>query len=312
MLLRLAKKVLSLQPFPRNNHRVIFLYHHIKATQSNFYLPQCTTSENNFIEQINFIRKYFNILSLEELLAKTEDGKRYASIVFDDGFDSFKNVAFPVLKNYKIPATVFVNQAAIEKQQLWVSNILLNADNKNYLEQLWHKFMSEQINFDKFAKNPLNLMLTQANFNADPSFLYDSNLKFPLKIYLDEQEIIDLDKKGIQFENHSSDHLVLSLCNLDTQRKQIMDNKFYLENLLAKDSRHFAIPFGKTEHFNQDTTQILQNNLYNYSNIPQIFDYQQNSIKNLIPRISLTEESIPELIFYLNRATIQSFFENKL
>ncbi len=88
----------------------IMMYHHVQDLdhhEANWISPK------NFEYQMAFLRKYhYKVLSLAELVNLTKHGNpppRHAVVVtFDDGnADNYEN-AFPVLKNYKIPAAMFV------------------------------------------------------------------------------------------------------------------------------------------------------------------------------------------------------------
>src|SRR5262249_39205522 len=71
-----------------------------------------------FEEQIRFLKEAFEVVPLSELLARWRTGgwdteARYCAITFDDGWlDNYLH-AYPVLRRYGIPATVFLPTAFI-------------------------------------------------------------------------------------------------------------------------------------------------------------------------------------------------------
>ena len=66
---------------------------------------------SDFDEQCRWLKTSGRVLPLEEWLrqfAGTGRFSRYTAITFDDGFASVYDTAFPILRRYGLPATVFV------------------------------------------------------------------------------------------------------------------------------------------------------------------------------------------------------------
>ena len=67
----------------------------------------------------------FKVVSLHEILSfingKASD-ERLVAITFDDGYQDFYDNAFPVLKTYKFPSTVFLVSDLVGKESLWDSH----------------------------------------------------------------------------------------------------------------------------------------------------------------------------------------------
>ena len=66
-------------------------------------------------------------MSLEDLLCSVNERsipKNTIVVTFDDGYNDVYKNAFPTLKNYSIPATIFLATEPIEKQKvLWQDKI---------------------------------------------------------------------------------------------------------------------------------------------------------------------------------------------
>src|SRR5437879_6095862 len=73
----------------------------------------------------------------------------------------------------------------------------------------------------------------------------------PNKVFLDENDIKYLFEKGVIIGSHSSTHKVLAQCDDGELRKEVLDNKLYIEGVLGKPVKHMALPFGKREHYNE-------------------------------------------------------------
>jgi len=73
--------------------------------------PKFGVKPEIFEEQIKFLKKYFQILKLEELEKRNHFPS--ALITFDDGFLDTFFYAYPVLRKYNVPAILFVSPQRI-------------------------------------------------------------------------------------------------------------------------------------------------------------------------------------------------------
>ena len=107
--------------------RYIFLFHDISNKSDIQHNNIYSTTIKNFENNIKMINNLFNIVPLDSIVKdKLSDDMNHASITFDDGFLSVLENAYPIMKKLNIPFTIFVNGEAINNNQLWVSNIILN------------------------------------------------------------------------------------------------------------------------------------------------------------------------------------------
>lgn len=95
----------------------ILLYHSIVKKEifnpSVDYADQCLTDEV-FERQMWFLKKRFNIISLDEFFNRRFDSRRLNIIVtFDDGFLNNYTIAYPILKKYKLKAAFFITTSFI-------------------------------------------------------------------------------------------------------------------------------------------------------------------------------------------------------
>ena len=93
------------------NNLIILCYHRINNKTGIFYDQNISASPEEFKKQMLYIKKHFNVISIDQLLdyycGKCDLKSNSIIITFDDGFmDSALN-AFPVLQVMAIPAVVF-------------------------------------------------------------------------------------------------------------------------------------------------------------------------------------------------------------
>jgi len=88
----------------------ILMYHNI---DQNWEKSKISVSPQSFEKQMRFlVRNRYNIVSLDKLAGMLKSDKKIpyktVAVTFDDGYENNYTNAFPVLKRYNIPATIFV------------------------------------------------------------------------------------------------------------------------------------------------------------------------------------------------------------
>src|SRR5690349_10065919 len=98
----------------------ILIYHRVTPVQPGCAAPTLNVPPEVFREQIVGLRHQgFRFLSLAEVLrrraAKESLPARTVVLTFDDGFESVYEFAWPTLREFKIPATIFINTAYLDQ-----------------------------------------------------------------------------------------------------------------------------------------------------------------------------------------------------
>jgi len=90
----------------------IIMYHSINP-QPNPAIRALIVSPQSFERQMRFLKNnHYNVIPLESIVALIEEKKKVPlktiAITFDDGYKDNYTYAFPVLKKYGLPATIFI------------------------------------------------------------------------------------------------------------------------------------------------------------------------------------------------------------
>ncbi len=102
---------------PVTHSLVILQYHHISDST-----PKLTSlSPDLFKQHLKYLKdNNFQVLSLDAVIKSLHKGEKFAdktvAITFDDGYRSVYQTAFPLLKKYQFPFTIFVHTSPIEHQ----------------------------------------------------------------------------------------------------------------------------------------------------------------------------------------------------
>jgi len=266
LLKRSIKSVAALaQVFraPSQNSVTIIGYHRVvadieKAEVNSIY--GLVVSKETFREHCRILQENFDVVSLEEAAEFLESGEfsylPKAVITFDDGYLDNYEEAFPVLKEFNLPATIFLPTTMIGKDEplshdkaFWLA--------KNALEQnvkLENIFLKAGLSSEKAqVSDALELCDKIVYLPTEQRDILISELEKALAIseypkeykLLNWEQVSEMDRNGISFGNHTATHPVLPLEDERTFVCEIFESKQILENRLGKTAVSFAYPNGK-------------------------------------------------------------------
>ncbi|MCP4671240.1 MAG: polysaccharide deacetylase family protein [Desulfobacula sp.] len=261
------------------NTGYIIAYHRIVEAPNAFF-PEMGIDQ--FERQIRHLTMNYNIIHVDELIQRIiqkKSLKNRVAITFDDGFvDNYTN-AYPILKKYNVPATIFLISGCIETN-----------------EPPW--FIKFRHAFKKTKKQELNILLGDQRFqlklcdmknrlnssNKIMAFLQTSPnderkeyFDFILRelayedfsslgnMMLSWEQIKEMSDNGIHFGAHTHTHPILSSLSLVEAEKEIRQSKEIIEKKLGKKVKGFAYPVGKKNHINKELVPIFMKHGFQYS-----------------------------------------------
>ena len=267
----------------------ILCYHRVENYTTD--PVKITVSKNNFLKQLDFLSEFANIINPEQLFESLNGrGKlprRSVLLTFDDGYASYKDT-MELLKKELISAIFFIS---LRQEKYWwdiLSGLLLEnqilksfeRSKINYLlANLGHQFQVEEyidssllsrlkkwdvtVNNFPFNRNKAFYLLAKQMEKIDP-YQEDKLLETITSLsnkrrdfsYLNEKHLIEYHKIGF----HTINHFNLSKLKYDDQRKEIEFGKKYLDEMLGKEVKVFAYPFGGKIHYNEITLEIVKKN----------------------------------------------------
>jgi len=261
------------------NELTILLYHGVTNYKSkgieNFSAKHI--DENIFIEQMKFIKKECNVISIDDFIElKSNNAKlppKSVIVSFDDGFKNNYEVAAPILSDLQIPAIFYVASGIVNTDLMfWVDIIedcinnthssidielekpysftLLTETNKiNALTKI--KSFCKTVNFNE---NKIVLKALQKVTNFDAGVEHSKNYEKIKWTELDEMN------KDVNFTigGHSLYHNILSQLEDRSLEKEISCSLDLLNINLNEVIRHYSYPEGQSNHFNKKTIDTLK------------------------------------------------------
>ena len=234
-----------------------------------------------FRSQVEYLKKYYNVISLNQLVEYYTSGIRIPNksvvITIDDGYKSNYTLAHPILKQFDIPATIFLTTDFIDnKELLWPDRIeyainmtksndcKLKIDN-DILSLDFHDNDSKMV-CDRKIQSRLKSISQELRQEIIESL--ERNLRQKLSIDKDIPEIyrplewhhvLEMIKSGIiSIGSHTCTHVILTKCRPENMKKELFLSKQIIEKKTGLDCRLFCYPNGNVEDFDYRTKTLLK------------------------------------------------------
>ena len=228
---------------------------------------------DNIYRQISWLKRYFDIVELDELFTQNDILGKVA-ITFDDAYLSVFEEALPVLATLAVPSTIFVNGASLEGKVFWRDKIRFLINN-SLVEDFLEKNISLSRAYNLTAQNFYKISKSSEVNSRVVDTLLDSYLEesgISLESFCVNSIKYIRDNPLVLYGNHTYSHYVLSSLSREQQEEEIAKNHKLLEDCGVRLSKVFSIPFGGDRDFNSITIELLKK--YNYIG----FLYSKNSI----------------------------------
>lgn len=285
----IAKKMLSSMycvafPFKRLFDNVgkkgiyIVVYHQILPESYPYPKPYTSISPKSFEEQISFFGENFKVVSLDEahrlIIQKDELTSNYLSITFDDGYRDNFEYGFPILQKYRVPASIFVAVAPVDRTILfWPDVVRFVCYNTN-------KTISSSMRFGPHGEFLLNLegeprrietikrllrflknfpeAHKRAALNELADYLEVDLSDMHRDMIMDWDLIRELAKSGLTIGSHTITHPILRNLDSDALRDEIIRSKIMIEEQVGTEVRHFAYPNGTKDDLTPEIVRTVK------------------------------------------------------
>lgn len=266
-----------------------------------------TFGVDTFRQQIKYLKKYFEVISIEDFYNRFKNNKfsnKEVVLTFDDGYANNLYKVAPILNEFSLPFTVFISTDHISNGELYPTSI-------NRLIVLGSGI--EKISIPSIGINNLNISTKQLKKRALSKISHElktnelrvvKNITYDLKQNISGQEylaltekyssvkpmnwdeVVKLKKMGATIGSHCKYHICCHKNqNIEIVRDQIIDSKRIIEEKLQTDCHYFAYPNGDyTEDSNSFVKEAGYKLGFSTDKNKKVSEY---SNKTIIPRIGV-------------------------
>ncbi|MDR1740202.1 MAG: polysaccharide deacetylase family protein [Bacteroidales bacterium] len=205
--------------------RIINVFYHTVSDLPLSHIEPLYHPKNikQFRSDLKYLLKHYKAVSADDLLKYTKGEllieKPSFHLSFDDGLREVYDVVLPILQEYGIPATVFVNSAFVDNKELFFRH-----------------------------REALAISRNEAAINEDEA---EEFLK-TAQPYLTIEELRTLQTKGFTIGAHSVSHPDYQKISLDEAVRQTLDSCNYVKENFGEKNIFFSFPFSEAGFASQE------------------------------------------------------------
>jgi len=228
---------------------IVLLYHRVGTVPIDPHT--LAVSSKNFDAQLAYLKKNASVISVFDLYQTLITGnvpKRSIIITFDDGYEDNYTNAFPLLKKYGLPATIFATGDANPSEEIWIDQLMQVADpgERRYQE------LFEQLKQLTTAERTRQIQELCHKKSVTPTVRSDYRR-------LNVEQLREMINSGlITVGGHTISHSKLSKLSIDEQENEISRNAGFIASLGSQSIIPFAYPFGSRLDFTAETIGIVK------------------------------------------------------
>ena len=272
----------------------VVLYHSCAPAEGAYVEGlRSNTPPEKFKEHLEFFLKHYRPVSLSEALAPNRPAAALA-VTFDDGYRSVFEYAYPLLRERRMPATVYLISGAIGfGSMVWVNalNCLVRQGmgERAALELGWKPLpvtaLVDRVIAELTPPQIASLLATLTTNSGTTLCEMGSEAE----LFLTRSQIDEMARNRITFGNHTVSHPNLALCRPQESRRQVVEADKTLRQLPGFTSS-LAFPFGQTCEVARQAAIAL-----GYDSIVEVGGTNSSASALSVARQPVSDQSVAEL-----------------
>lgn len=252
-------------------------YHRIDKPENNpdTFQPNISATPEEFRRQMLYLSRWFNVVSLQDvtnwLVNKKPLPHQAALITFDDGYlDNYTN-AYPILREFKFPAVIYLTSGYIATDRPFYWDLAAYCFHytkrdhiafPNGVEKKWKSHQEKSQVLKQWIETLKGLEEVQKKIWVDrlPEIL---DIAIPQaffqKLVMNWDQVREMSTNGIEFGAHTITHPILTRIPEQQIREEIQGSKKKIESEIGKPITSFAYPNGMRTDINDIVIKITKN-----------------------------------------------------
>jgi peptidoglycan/xylan/chitin deacetylase (PgdA/CDA1 family) len=297
----------------------VLMYHRVLENYSNIITqPGMFVSKKSFILQLDYMKSHFDIIPLQHIINNPNHSNTpRCAITFDDGWLDNYTCAYPILKKYNIPATIFPTVSLIGTNQwLWPEKIYYLLQN-SFKEENALKVVSSYLKnktglyiqgtkSDKAIAEIGDMIISKIK-GLSPHCIDDFTeewaellkISFPqARTFLNWDQVEEMSNHGIAFGAHGMSHRILIQLTEEEKEREIADCYKILKKAKVNLVPIFAYPNGD---YDEETLNIVKRSGYSGAVTTHLGYNNSHTNPYLLKRIGVHQDisNTPSLFSYL-------------
>ena len=263
-----------------NEGKTIFLgYHGVKESHEKLENWTMVTQEQ-FRQQMRFLKTNFDCISIDEAVSLNSKKKNTIVVTFDDGYENNFKIAYPILKEFNIPATIYITTKNVIERKLFWPDVIWYYIKKSNIEIIKLKHLNRNLGIYYFNGNKEELLNNLSRLQNDIKKIVPDEREAGLQNIIEEinknnyktieppnvegeaispMTSIQLKKLStaplITIGAHTHCHNLLDQIDIKKAENTIKKSKEILEDICKKEIKHFAFPNG---NYNDDIIRLVK------------------------------------------------------
>lgn len=268
----------------QKNKLIILMYHRILNIYPNFPFDEdlvCATPES-FEAQMKYLKDEYEVITFDNLPFILNNREKNCApkviITFDDGYLDNYLYAYPILKKYQLPATIFLTTDYIDgkRKLFWWDEVayLIKNTPKPYINidkvgsypihkpNLKRKAIIKiQMILKKMPEEEKNAILEKLKDICEVTTYHLENM------FASWAQIKEMSNHNINFGAHTCSHIIVTKVPLINAEEEIVRSRKVIEEQIGKEIKVFSYPNGMKDDYNQDIIKVLQRNKFDYATL---------------------------------------------
>jgi len=217
-------------------------------------MDECLSLE--FDKKISILKKISGLtLDFRKIFQnKIEQTRRSYGITFDDGYADNFDIALPILQKHSMKATFFIASGYLNGGWMWNDGIIeaISKTSRNCLDLTTLGCEKYQLNTNEEKRSCIEDLISKNKYinsgkrtELAKRILDNAGVPEPKHLMMTDEQIKKLHKMGMGIGGHTVNHPILKSVDKATARREINENKEFLESLIGEPLHIFAYPNGK-------------------------------------------------------------------